>query len=109
MIEVLDRCYQSCGWLLQLVLAPGDEVDMAYTGTRKDGENQAVNTATEAERLMMTGGQRSREVVLTPHVLLQPYVFSSQRDTQTHTHQKGSENVVVRKKLVRTKILRIRW
>ena len=48
---------------------------MAYTGTREDGENEAMNNVTEAERLMMTGGQRSREVVLTPHVLLQPYVF----------------------------------
>ena len=36
---------------------------MAYSGTREDGENEAVNDATEAERLMMTGGQRSREVV----------------------------------------------
>ena len=109
MIDVLDSCYQSCGWLLQLVLDPGDEVDMAYIGTREDAENQAVNDGTEAERLMMMGGQRSREVGLTPHVLLQPYVFSSQRDTETHSHQKGSENVVVRKKLVRTKILRMRW
>ena len=75
MIDVLDRCYQSCGWLLQLVLAPGAEVDMAYTRTREDGENQAMNAATEAERMMMTGGQRSREVVLTPHVLLTPICF----------------------------------